>query len=138
MSSDGSIELDWLDGRDRFRLALGELRILQDKCQAGPNTIRLRLIHGSWMVDDIVETIRLGLIGGGLTPKEAMIKVARSVSSHPLAHNVILAEAIISAAIVGVPEDPVGKGEAEGTQTGGSSSPPSTGTEPQLDLPLDK
>jgi hypothetical protein len=128
MSADGSIELAWGDGEDIFRLALGQLRILQEKCKAGPNTIRLRLLSGEWYVDDIRETIRLGLIGGGAKPAAAQEKVQRSVDAQPLADNVMLAAAILAAAIVGAPDDPVGKALAEEgapETTMVSSSPPS-------------
>ncbi len=129
MSADGSVTLDWKDGEDRFRLRLGEIRILQEKCAAGPLTIHRRLLTGDWYVDDVRETIRLGLIGGGLSSDDAMKKVRRSVDERPLAESVSLAAAVVLAAVVGVPDDAVGKGAAEEAATEAttaSSSPPST------------
>lgn len=132
----------------RFRLPLGELRELQDKCQVGPATILSRLIAfqpqamdtmrpraenfelgivdpdyiaqfnlfsvlrslgGDWRVDDIRETIRLGLIGAGTTPTEAFLLVSRYVDNVPLTENVGIASEILMHALVGEADDPVGK-----------------------------
>lgn len=79
MSSDGSVSLAWADGDYRFRLPIGQLRELQDKCGAGPQEIYSRLMDGTWRVDDLRETIRLGLIGGGVDPVRALALVRNYV-----------------------------------------------------------
>lgn len=130
MSTNGSISFVWGDGEEhKFRLAIGQLRELQEKCAAGPRTIFDRLCTGGWYVDDIRETLRLGLIGGGKTPIEAMVLVKRYVDDRPLQENVMPAMSVIMAAVVGSPDDQVGKEPAETTETeatGALSSPPST------------
>ncbi len=63
--------------RRRSGLGLGELLELQEKCDAGPAQIVARLEGGTWRVQDLRETLRLGLIGGGMTPTDAMVKVRR-------------------------------------------------------------
>lgn len=73
----------------------------------------LRNIGGDWRVDDVRETIRLGLIGGGLTPSDAFLLVASYVDARPLHENVGIAASILMHAIVGDPDDPVGKPVAE-------------------------
>jgi hypothetical protein len=129
MSSNASITLAWADGDYLFRLPIGQLRELQEKCGAGPMVIYQRLHSGEWRVDDVRETLRLGLIGGGMKPVEALVLVKRYVDERPWAENVLPATAVILAAVMGVPDDKVGKPEAETTTTeatDASSSPRST------------
>jgi hypothetical protein len=130
MSSNASITLAWADGEYLFRLPIGQLRELQEKCDAGPMVIYRRLSNGEWKVDDVRETLRLGLIGGGMKPVEALLLVKRYVDDRPWAENVLPATAVILAAVLGAPDDKVGKTEAETATTEAtvaSSSPPSTG-----------
>jgi hypothetical protein len=130
MSRDGSISLTWGDGEHRFRLAIGQLRELQEKCDAGPAEIAGRLTDGRWRVNDVREAVRLGLIGGGMVPAEAYRLTARYVDERPLLESVPVAQAVLMAALVGAPEEPVGKAEAAEAETGAtmsaSPSPPST------------
>jgi hypothetical protein len=139
-----------------FRLAIGELRELQEKCQAGPATVLARLmafqpqaakmqrprpndygladldpdfhadsnlyglfrnIGGDWRLDDVRETIRLGLIGGGMSPMDAFVMVARYVDDRPLTENTGAAAAVLMHALIGEPDDKVGKTEAEKGET---------------------
>ncbi|MFC7399591.1 gene transfer agent family protein [Chelatococcus sp. GCM10030263] len=132
MSSDGSITFPWADGEYRFRLAIGQLRELQDKCSAGPAEIVQRLSIGSWRVDDVRETLRLGLIGGGLKPGDALILIKRYVDERPWLENITPAHVVLMAALVGDPDEPVGKDEAAATEpeTDGSPLPPSMDQEP--------
>lgn len=134
MSANAEIELTWGDGEHRFRLAIGQLRELQDKCKCGPQEIADRLRLGTWRVDDIRETIRLGLIGGGKTPLEALTLVVRYVDGRPWAESTLVAFGIISAAIWGVPEDQpnVGKEEADPTTATRAGSAFETFTPPGL------
>lgn len=131
MSSDGSIDITWADNDYRFRTRLKEWREIQEKCNAGLAEIMERLLRGRWRVDDIREPIRIGLIGGGMTPIQALELVKRYVDERPLAESVMVSYAILSAAIVGPPEDTVGKEQAEESDgTDGSPSRPSTEPEP--------
>lgn len=117
MSADGSTEFEWADGRYRFRLAIGQLRELQEKCGCGPAELSARISQQRWMVDDLREIIRLGLIGGGKSPADALKLVRRYVEERPLLESVPVAMAVLLTALVGVPDDPVGKKPAEGTAT---------------------
>lgn len=76
-----------------------------------------RTIGGDWRVDDVRETIRLGLIGAGATPTEASIVVGRYVDERPLVENVGIAGAVLMHALVGEPDDKVGKPKAETGET---------------------
>lgn len=108
MSGSGRITFEWADGEHTFRLAIGQLRELQDKCSAGPMEILDRLAGRTWRVDDVRETIRLGLMGGGKGASEALTFVKRYVDDAPLTDNVHVAQAILLAALIGVSDDPVG------------------------------
>lgn len=105
MSRDASITLDWADGSYHFRLAWGELAELQEKCDAGPFVILNRLSSGTWKVHDISQTIRLGLIGGGLKPAEALKLTRKYVEERPPMENLVHAQVILSAGLMGAPEE---------------------------------
>lgn len=73
-----AINLTWAGGQHDFLLRIGELRILNDTCRGGPYAAWQRLRAQVPEFDDIYETVRLGLIGGGMDKDEArklMIKV---------------------------------------------------------------
>lgn len=138
MSRAGDITLEWADGEHVFRLGLGQLRELQERVSAvrvrigvepvGPAFLASEIGAGRWMVDDLRETIRLGLIGGGMKPAEALMLVQRYVDARPLQESVVPAYAILSAALVGAPEEPVGKPDPAGAPSGDAVSSPSPGS----------
>lgn len=135
MSANGSISFDWADGEHTFRLAIGQLRELQDKTGCGPMQVYQRLMDATWRVDEVRETLRIGLIGGGMPPMEALILTKRYVDEqgHSLIENAKAAQNVILAALVGVHDDQVGaakKAQAGEQQTNGSTSPPSTAPGP--------
>jgi hypothetical protein len=142
MSRDGSIVFDWADGEYRFRLGLAQLRELQEKCDAGPDHIRQRIETGTWRVDDLRETLRLGLIGGGLAPEKALGIVKRYVDGRPLYESRLPAQIVLMAALVGAGDEDLG-GKAEVTEEApeptsreeSSLSSPSTASAPASDLP---
>lgn len=123
MSGTGRITIVWGGDEREFRLAIGQLRRLQEKTGAGPMAVATRLAGGTFMVDDVRESIRLGLIGGGMKPSEADELVKEYVDERPLLENVITAREILMAALVGDPNDEVGKGRAEGAATEATASP---------------
>lgn len=130
----GDIELSFGDGDHKFNIAkIGQALELEEKCGgAGVAEILDRLRTNRWKLNDVRETIRLGLIGGGLTPVNALNVVKRYVDDRPWAESLLVAQAVMIAAVVGVPGDLVGKDKAEGTVTEASalSAPPSTVPEP--------
>lgn len=105
MSRDGSITLTWADGDYVFRLGWSELAKLQEACDAGPYVILNRLVDGAWRVADISATIRLGLVGGGMPPTDALKKVREYVEDRPPIESLMVAQAVLSAAIVGAPDE---------------------------------
>jgi hypothetical protein len=132
------VELKWADGTYLFALKLKQIEELQRLCGAGLGEIAQRLlVEERWKVGDIVETIRLGLIGGGTTPLRARELVDIYIDGRPLAdprdpnNSKVTAQAVIGAVYFGVAEaedEPEGKAEAAaGDETGSSTSRPSMG-----------
>jgi hypothetical protein len=129
------ITFDWADDRYAFQLKLGQIRELEEKCNAGLLQILHRLEGHVWRLDDVRETIRLGLIGGGTKPDDALKLIRRYVDRQPLFESVVPAKAILSAVLVGVPDDPPKKAEAaketsQPAETAASPSPPSMAPAP--------
>jgi hypothetical protein len=130
MSRDGACEFVWAGDERRFRLGLDELFALQDKLDAGPAAIASRLRDGTWRLQDVQETFRIGLIGGGEDAKKAKALVEAHIVPGKIQSHVLPAFAIILSALQGDEHDPVGKDQAEPetpTETA-SSHPASTET----------
>jgi hypothetical protein len=132
MSRNASLTFDWADGPHAFRLAWGQLAELQELTGCGPQFLLTRLMDGAWRAGDLSETIRLGLIGGGMEPLKALALVDRYVKERPLLESLAPAKAILLAALTGVEgeaepgKDEPGAAAANPSPTDGSTSPGST------------
>lgn len=148
MSRHGETTFAWADGEYTFRLGLGELRRLQEKTGAGPYELLRRLATGVWRVDDMRETIRLGLQGGHsvLTEHNAIddLRINRLiehyVDNRPLLSGIAAAVRVLEAALLEPEDDPVPKSPAaEGTPPSSpresSPSPSSTDGDRSSDTP---
>jgi len=119
---DGHTRLFLHDGEHDFRLTLGGLRELQEKCDAGPLQIMTRLNSGEYRIDDVLQTLRIGLIGGGMEPAKAWALVERSIGTHVEASGEdslsprFVAASVLAAALVGPEDESVGKEEGAETQ----------------------
>jgi hypothetical protein len=128
MSRDGSIELYWPDERRTYRLRIGELRQLQEKCDKGPLEIIHALAEGKWRVDDVIQPIRLGLIGGGMKLEDANKLVEATVHDGTLGEAIFMAKRIVECAIMGPPDEQIempgsGSGKSKASKAGSASSP---------------
>ena len=112
MSRDAKITLTWADDDYVFRLGWAELEELQEKCDAGPYVLLTRMHDDTWRMADIAETIRLGLIGGGMEPVAALKRVRTYVKKRVPMENLPFAQAILSAAVVGVEDEKLGEPDA--------------------------
>ena len=129
MSRKAEVTLDWADGTYPFALKIDHLAELQDKCDAGPWYIQWALQVAVFAASSgmapprdmspayVIETIRLGLIGGGMSAIEALKKVRTYVGPGQLHDNISTAYSIIGVALQGVPED-----EPEKPQAGSKTS----------------
>src|SRR5262245_40371087 len=149
MTGVGTVTIVWRGGEHPFCIArIGELLALEEACRAGVMEVLRRLESETWRINDVRETIRLGLIGGGMDPERAMVAVKLHVDGNPhgLAPSVLVAHAILAAAIIGVPEEPLGKTDAPEAATvqsytgtmDASDAQPFTELGPDLDLPHGK
>lgn len=103
------IELVWPGGEHTFNLRLGELQALQDACDAGPELILNRILSGQWRHADLFDTIRLGLIGGGMDRVAAMKLTRDAFERSGMVAFKITASSILGQALYGTADDPVGK-----------------------------
>lgn len=133
------VVLNWADGDYLFALKLKQIEELQRLCRAGLGEIAQRLFSGRWYAADVVETIRLGLVGGGLPAVRARELIETYVDGRPIAdprdvnNALAVAQAVMGAAYCGVAsssnddadggENPPGKEEAAAED--GSTSRPS-------------
>lgn len=122
MSRDATVTFDWADGAHSFRLAWGQLGELQEKCDAGPYVVLQRLHSGAWRIEDIANVIRLGLIGGGMDPTAALKLTRAYVEARPTMENLIPAQVILSAALMGAPDEKSGEGDAASQKTNSSTN----------------
>lgn len=116
----------WAGGEHAFALDLGLLRALQDRCDAGPEQVFLRLGDFSWRVDDVTETIRLGLMGGGMSRDDAARLMDRVTATVPLMRLKLVALSVLAHALAGPEDDRPGErqgGVAEAPPESGSSRP---------------
>jgi hypothetical protein len=128
--SHGLITKDFADGTYSFRLAYGQWLELQEALNCGPLELYVNLLQRKWRVQHLREIIRIGLIGGGTTPTDALRLVKRYVEDRPIIESVQLAIEIVAASLT-LPEGaevPAGEAEAVKTDSAGSTLPPSTET----------
>lgn len=107
-----TITLQWADGDYTFRLAWGQLIELQEKTNCGPGYLLDQMWQNNWKVEHISQIIRLGLIGGGKTPSEALTLTRNYVESRPPMENLSLAQAILAISLQGAPEEEKGEAQA--------------------------
>lgn len=100
----GVVRCEWGGALRRFRLAIGELEALQEATEVGPFVLGQRLLNGEWRVADVRETIRLGLIGGGMGVVQAD-RLVDDMASVDIAPSVPVAMAVVAAALRGAPEE---------------------------------
>jgi Protein of unknown function (DUF3356). len=122
MSRDGSCEVVFNGQRTQFKLAWRELMKIQEACDAGPYVVLDRLVSGRWRLQDISEVIKWGLIGGGMSQAEALKLVESEVEGRPPLENLVIAQTVLGAGVVGAPEEDVGKKSEAASQEGSSLS----------------
>lgn len=124
----------WPGGEHAFKLGIGDARVIQQKTDCGPEYLLARLSAGQWLVDDMPEILRNGLIGAGMTHVEALKLVQRAFEHYPPVAFKPAALEVMGAYLYGDPDDPVGEPlpvnptpAASDDQTGSGSSAPTTG-----------
>lgn len=100
-------------GEERcFRLTVANILELEEKCGAPFAAIVGRVQAGQYGINDVLQTIRLGLIGGGTRPEEAS-KLMRGYAfpERPIAEGWVLARSVLMAALVGFEQAPLEPGK---------------------------
>lgn len=134
MSRHAAIEQAFGDGTYTFRLGLDEIEELERKRDLSVFQIVMRLApeRREARLADLSEVLRLGLIGGGMKPVEAMALVRRYVDQRPLDESRDIAYAVGLAALMRVHSNELETppGEAEAAKSSVSTSPQSTEMQP--------
>ena len=124
MAVNGEIELKWGDGEHKFNIArLKCILELEEKCGVGIFEIYQRISSHRAYWNDARETLRLGLIGAGMAPDKALRLINRYCDDRPLAESVLPAQAVLGAALVGVPGDNLEKKVEAERATADQSTP---------------
>ncbi|TPW26382.1 gene transfer agent family protein [Pararhizobium mangrovi] len=89
------------DAERAFALPMQQLVELERKLGCGAGAILNRLVAHQYAIADLVETIRLGLIGGGTSPFEAEALVVAYAHDRPLAEILPVALAVLEARFFG-------------------------------------
>lgn len=108
-----------------------------DAGQGAIMAIQARLAGGTFLIDDVRQTLRLALIGADMDPEDAFRLVERNLKPGYLIKAAMVAGDVIDALLSGDPEDQPGadqSGEADGppvpiqpgSPTGASDGPGST------------
>lgn len=142
MSLAAEIELEWADGKFLFALKAKQIEELEHLTGVGIGRLTARVVTGDdFYYRDVRETIRLGLVGGGIAAVEATRLVNTYVDGQPLqpldAKGVphpdgplLMARAILGAVRFGferLPEGNKGEPQAATTEsTSDSTAPPSS------------
>ncbi|MHA7882576.1 gene transfer agent family protein [Nitratireductor rhodophyticola] len=94
------------DGEKTFALPAEQILELQRKTGMGIGAIYSRMMTGQFDFTDIMETIRLGLIGGGTSPQEAQALVDAYAKPTPIIEAFQLAADILETRWNGTHEAP--------------------------------
>jgi hypothetical protein len=103
--------LDWGGGKHAFCLRIKQIGDLQKACNAGLGMIFNRLMTNMFYIEDITETIRFGLIGGGMPPVKAAEMISTFVDGQPIDRDsdpsspLKIAKAVIASAYFGLTEE---------------------------------
>lgn len=103
------------DGEHEFALPIEQILELERITGAGFGAIYARCMAGQFQLRDLTETIRLGLIGGGLSPKQASGLVDAYAKPTPILELFELAADILEARWSGAPESEAPNAEAAAT-----------------------
>lgn len=127
MKRHAAIDVDWADGTYTFRLGLSEIEELERKRDLSLFEIARRLdpARRDARLSDISEVLRLGLVGGGMAPVDALGKVRKYVDERPIDENRDAAYAVVLAGIMRLHSNEAESppGEAEAAETSVSTSP---------------
>jgi hypothetical protein len=100
------------DAEYDFRLPPSLVIELEQKTGTGIGALCTRVFHKHFTQADIHETIRLGLIGGGIAPERAAKLIASYAADRPLSETYPVAVAILDNVWFGQPNHEAVNGQA--------------------------
>ena len=109
----GSEEIVWPGGEHPFRLGIGELRAIEQRSDAGCAVVTMRLLTGQFKIDDVVATLRIGLVGGGMSEKEAQKTVDMALETASPYKLAVTAADVMRRFVMFEDEDQPSSGEAK-------------------------
>ena len=109
-------EINWPGGEHKFFLGIGELRAIEQRCEAGCFVVMMRLLSSQCKIDDILAPIRIGLIGGGMSEKDAQQALERALDTASPYTLTVTAARVIKAFLMWDGDDQPGEAKA-GTET---------------------
>lgn len=99
--TDTSREITWAGGTHTFDLGHPWVRRVMSYRGPAPAALMARFEAGSYSPEDVERLIELGMIGGGMPDRDVDALLDAHVRGKPLAPNVMLASAVLSALFVG-------------------------------------
>lgn len=114
------VTLEWPGGEDKFSLTWAQIRALEGLVDKGPMALLADLQGGRWRIEDLANTLRLGLIGAGVDPALARKRVASASELHPPAGFVQPAILALAAGLMGVSDADIDSASVGPEDAGGS------------------
>lgn len=126
------VTAEWAGGEHLFRLTVPMVLELEQKCAAPFGTVFGRVQSGAFTIDDLMHTVRLGLIGGGTKPQDvAALMRSYAYPERPLSELMVLARVILQASMFGFEVAPINRGKSQAAGSRKRSMPrPSTAPPP--------
>ena len=109
--------LRWPGGEHPVHVGLTELEVIQQVTDCGPEFLLHKINAGQWKHHELMEVIRNGLIGGGMSEDQAKHVVSRAFIQYPLIGMKVPAQQLLSLCLFGPPDDPVGEDSPAGDPT---------------------
>ena len=123
----------WIGGEHLLTLKFGQIEALQEVTGMGLEALANRFVSGDWKQQDLLETVRQGLLGGGLDEKKASaLSFGLAKRGMGLLHFKTPALDAINNALLNKPDDFLGKPEA----TTEPPQPPENGNSAKSTGPL--
>lgn len=114
----GAEDIVWPGGEHPFRLGIGELRAIEQRSDAGSAVVMMRLLTGQWKIDDVFSTLRIGLVGGGMSEADAKKTIDSALeSASPYKLSVTAADLIRRFIMWDEGDEQPGEPQAEATAT---------------------
>ncbi len=129
-----SITLEWGDGDQVFDLPIAQVEELEAKTGLGILRIARRIWESEAKTTEVREVLRLGLIGGGKDPIQALALMRFYFDPAPASHYAVAYKVLKAWADANPPSKKKPETQSQTTAgTAGSTSTPSMETAPQSD-----